>query len=106
MTENRPILKLPIKSKNIVLNQAKISEKEVKPEEIEKVIKTGVVRFYKVDKGYGFIKADDGSGETFVHLSRIQKAGLEKLVGGQKIRYLVKLDKQRNKNYASTLSLI
>jgi hypothetical protein len=36
MTENRPILKLSIKSKNIVLNQAQISEKEVKPEEIEK----------------------------------------------------------------------
>ena len=69
-------------------------------------MKTGVVRFYNVDKNYGFIKADDGSGETFVHISRIQKAGLEKLVGGQKINYLVKLDKVKNKNYASTLSLI
>jgi CspA family cold shock protein len=69
-------------------------------------MKIGVVRFYNVDKNYGFIKADDGSGETFVHISRIQKAGLEKLVGGQKIRYLVKLDKIKNKNYASTLSLI
>jgi CspA family cold shock protein len=69
-------------------------------------MKTGVVRFYKVDKGYGFIKADDGSGETFVHISRIQKAGLEKLVGGQKIRYLVKLNKVKDKNYTSTLSLI
>ena len=69
-------------------------------------MKTGIVRFYNVDKNYGFIKADDGSGETFVHISRIQKAGLEKLVGGQKIRYLVKLDKIKNKNYASTLSLI
>ena len=47
-------------------------------------MKTGVVRFYNVDKKYGFIKADDGSGEIFVHISRIQKAGLEKLVGGQK----------------------
>ena len=69
-------------------------------------MKTGVVRFYNVDKKYGFIKADDGSGETFVHISRIQKAGLEKLVGGQKISYKVKLDKIKNKNYASTLSLI
>ena len=69
-------------------------------------MKTGVVRFYNVDKGYGFIKADDGTGETFVHISRIQKAGLGKLVGGQKIRYLVKLNKVKDKNYASTLSLI
>ena len=69
-------------------------------------MKTGVVRFYKEDKGYGFITADDGSGETFVHISRIQKAGLEKLVGGQKITYKVKLDKIRDKYYASRLSLI
>ena len=69
-------------------------------------MKTGVVRFYNVDKNYGFIKADDGSGETFVHISRIRKAGLEKLVGGQKINYLVKLDGLKDKNYASTLSLI
>ncbi|NQV78210.1 MAG: cold-shock protein, partial [Lutibacter sp.] len=32
-------------------------------------MKTGVVRFYNVDKNYGFITADDGSGETFVHIS-------------------------------------
>lgn len=69
-------------------------------------MKTGVVTFYNVDKKYGFIKADDGSGETFVHISSIQKAGLEKLVSGQKISYKVKLDKVKNKNYASTLSLI
>ena len=43
-------------------------------------MKKGIVRFYNIDKNYGFIKADDGSGETFVHVSRIQKAGLEKLV--------------------------
>jgi len=70
------------------------------------IMKKGIVRFYNIDKNYGFIKADDGSGETFVHVSRIQKAGLEKLVSGQKINYLVKLDKVKNKNYASTLSLI
>ena len=69
-------------------------------------MKTGVVTFYNVDKKYGFIKADDGSGETFVHISSIQKSGLEKLVSGQKISYKVKLDKVKNKNYASTLSLI
>lgn len=69
-------------------------------------MKTGVVRFYNVDKKYGFIKADDGSGETFVHFSRIKKAGLEKLVGGQKINYLVKFDEFKKKNYATMLSLI
>ena len=69
-------------------------------------MKIGVVRFYNVDKNYGFITADDGSGETFVHISRIRKAGLETLASGQKISYLVKLDGLKDKNYATMLSLI
>ena len=69
-------------------------------------MKTVVVRFYNVDKNYGFITADDGSGETFVHISRIRKAGLETLASGQKISYLIKLDGLKDKNYATMLSLI
>jgi CspA family cold shock protein len=69
-------------------------------------MKTGIVRFYNVDKNYGFITADDGSGETFVHISRIRKAGLETLASSQKISYLVKLDGLKDKNYATMLSLI
>ena len=69
-------------------------------------MKTGIVRFYNADKNYGFITADDGSGETFVHISRIRKAGLETLASGQKINYLVKLDGLKDKKYATILSLI
>lgn len=69
-------------------------------------MKTGIVKSYSEKNNYGFITADDGSGETFVHISRIRKAGLEKLVGGQKVSYRVKLDKLKEKNYASRLSLI
>jgi len=45
--------------------------KEEKQKIIKDILKqsqeNGVVRFYNVDKNYGFITADDGSGETFVH---------------------------------------
>ena len=69
-------------------------------------MKTGIVKYFSMDSKYGFITADDGSGETFVHISRIRKAGLETLASGQKISYLVKLDGLKDKNYATMLSLI
>jgi len=70
------------------------------------VLKTGVVRYFLTDRNYGFITADDGSGDIFVHIKNVQKAGLEKLVEGQKISYKVKLDKKLNKNRATRLQLI
>jgi len=72
----------------------------------DNVLKTGIVKYFLVDKNYGFIIADDGSGDIFVHNKTVQKAGLEKLVEGQKISYKVKLDKKFNKNRASRLKLI
>jgi CspA family cold shock protein len=68
--------------------------------------KTGVVKYFLVDKNYGFITADDGSGDTFVYISNVRKAGLEKLVEGQKISYKVKLDKKRNNYKATKLELL
>ena len=68
--------------------------------------KTGVVKYFLVDKNYGFITADDGRGDTFVYISNVRKAGLEKLVEGQKISYKVKLDKKRNNYKATKLELL
>ena len=45
---------------------------------------TGVVKFFNADKGYGFIKPDDGGGDIFVHASAVEQAGLRALSEGQK----------------------
>ena len=55
---------------------------------------TGVVKFFNADKGYGFIKPDDGSGDIFVHVTAVEQAGLRALSEGQKIAYDIEPDKK------------
>ena len=49
---------------------------------------TGTVKFYKIDKGYGFIITDDGGADIFVHHSEIQTAD-NTLKGGQKVEFKI-----------------
>ncbi len=48
---------------------------------------TGTVKWFNVQKGYGFIQPDDGSKDVFVHISAVQQAGMRDLQEGQKLRY-------------------
>ncbi|MCZ0964417.1 cold-shock protein [Paracoccus benzoatiresistens] len=47
----------------------------------------GTVKWFNTDKGYGFIAPDTGSGDVFVHISAVQRAGLQSLSDGQKVSY-------------------
>jgi len=47
----------------------------------------GTVKFFNSTKGFGFIQPDDGSADTFVHISAVEKAGLSGLNEGQKVTF-------------------
>ncbi len=47
---------------------------------------TGTVKWFKDDKGYGFITGEDGT-DVFVHFSAIQAEGFKSLSEGQKVEY-------------------
>ncbi|MFM5918384.1 MAG: cold-shock protein [Novosphingobium sp.] len=49
--------------------------------------KTGTVKFFNDDKGYGFIQPDDGSNDSFVHISAVQAAGMDTLSKEQRVNY-------------------
>ena len=55
---------------------------------------TGVVKFFNGEKGYGFIKPDDGGRDIFVHVTAVSRAGLQSLDQGQKVSFEVEPDKK------------
>jgi CspA family cold shock protein len=48
---------------------------------------TGTVKWFNIDKGFGFIANDDGSGDVFVHFTAINAPGLRSLSEGQKVTF-------------------
>ncbi len=55
---------------------------------------TGTVKFFNSDKGYGFIKPDDGGRDVFVHVSAVMSSGLGTLNEGQRVSFEVEPDKR------------
>ncbi|QXH80916.1 cold-shock protein [Pseudomonas salmasensis] len=50
---------------------------------------TGTVKWFNAEKGFGFIKRDDGSADIFAHFSQIQSDGFKSLDEGQKVEFEV-----------------
>lgn len=56
----------------------------------------GLIKWYKPEKGFGFIIPDDGMKDIFIHKTCLDKLGLEELQAGQRVRVTLKsVDKGR-----------
>lgn len=51
-------------------------------------MKSGKVKWFNAEKGYGFIASDDGK-DVFVHYSAIQSEGFKTLEEGQEVTFEV-----------------
>ena len=65
---------------------------------------TGKVKWFNVQKGFGFIQPDGGSKDVFVHISAVERAGIRVLSEGQAISFDVVQD--RGTESAGNLKLI
>ncbi len=64
----------------------------------------GVVKFFNGQKGFGFIQREDGGEDVFVHISAVERAGLEGLAEGQSLEFT--LVDRGGKISASDLSVV
>ena len=64
---------------------------------------TGVIKWFDVAKGFGFIQPDDGTKDVFVHATALEAAGMRGLVEGQKISFDVQADRRTGKEAAANL---
>jgi CspA family cold shock protein len=48
---------------------------------------TGTVKWFNPAKGFGFIEPEDGAKDAFVHISAVERAGMDTLREGQKVQY-------------------
>ena len=48
---------------------------------------TGTVKWFNATKGYGFIEPEGGGKDAFVHISAVERAGLNTLNEGQKVSF-------------------
>lgn len=64
---------------------------------------TGIVKWFNPTKGFGFIQPDNGGSDVFVHISAVQRAGLDTLNEGQRVSY--ELATERGKTAAADLKL-
>ena len=63
----------------------------------------GTVKWFNATKGFGFIQADAGGTDVFVHISAVERAGMRGLNEGQKIEYEVVADRRTGKSSADNL---
>ncbi len=55
---------------------------------------TGTVKFFNAMKGFGFIQRDDGQPDAFVHISAVERAGMQTLNEGDRLEFEIEVDRR------------
>ena len=64
---------------------------------------TGTVKWFNSQKGFGFIQPEDGGKDVFVHISAVERAGMNTLNEGQKVSFDLVADRRTGKSSADNL---
>jgi CspA family cold shock protein len=67
---------------------------------------TGTVKWFNIQKGFGFIQPDNGGADAFVHISAVERAGMSTLNEGQKVEFELVSDRRSGKMSADNLKAV
>jgi CspA family cold shock protein len=67
---------------------------------------TGTVKWFNATKGFGFIQPDNGGKDAFVHISAVERAGIDRLIEGQKVQFDLVSDQRSGKLSAENLKRV
>jgi CspA family cold shock protein len=67
---------------------------------------TGTVKWFNSQKGFGFIQPENGGQDVFVHISAVERAGMQSLNEGQKVTFDVVADRRTGKSAAENLRAV
>ena len=68
-------------------------------------MKTGTVKFFNTTKGFGFIQPEDGGTDVFVHISAVQRSGLDGLNEGDKVSFDTAVDQRSGKTAVDNVKM-
>jgi CspA family cold shock protein len=69
-------------------------------------VSNGTVKWFNTQKGYGFIQAEGGGKDVFVHISAVERAGLRELREGQHVSFEIVVDRKTGKSAAENLKTV
>lgn len=69
-------------------------------------MQNGTVKFFDHTKGFGFIAPEGASQDVFVHISAVERAGLDSLSEGQRVSFEIVKDRRSGKNAADSIQAL
>jgi len=66
---------------------------------------TGTVKFFNTSKGFGFIQPEDGSKDVFIHISALERAGINGVYEGDKLSFVLEDDRKGRGKQAGQVQL-
>ncbi|WP_418153070.1 cold-shock protein [Litorimonas sp. RW-G-Af-16] len=67
-------------------------------------MKTGIVKFFNSSKGFGFIQPESGD-DVFVHVTALQRAGIDGLQEGDKVMFDTAIDERSGKSSVDQIKM-